>query len=166
MKRHSPDPLHFSLLKSLDEFACASGKSISDAASRDQLFERLRALLHQHVNHEARLYGFRAESMFAHVAAAMGSCQLISEEDSGIFFDTTGDLKRPDFRIITLDSAQMFVEVKNFHQKHDALKPFRMDGRYLASLKRYASINTIPLRLAIYYLGPKDDQWDQGAAAY
>src|SRR5205809_169365 len=118
MKRHERDPLHFSLLKSLDEFARTKGKSILDPVTQDELFERLRASLHEHVHHNARLHGFRVESMFAYVAAAMGSCQLISEEDAGLFLEATGDLRRPDFRIITLDSSQMLVEVKNFHQKN------------------------------------------------
>lgn len=152
MKRHSPDPSHFALLKSLDDVARASGKSILDVATQEELLERLRESLREHVNHEARLHGIRVESIFAHLAAAMGSCRLISEEDSGIFFDTDGDLKRPDFRIVTLDSAKMLVEVKNFHQKQDPRKPFRrIKGEYLRSLKKYAALNSLPLRLAIYW---------------
>jgi hypothetical protein len=150
MKRHPVDPRNFSLLKSLDQFARSKGLSISDTAAHDELLDTIRSSLQEHVNHKSRLHGFRAESMFAHVAAAMGFCQFISEEDSGAFFDISGELQRPDYRIVTLESERMLVEVKNFYQNRPT-KPLSMKGEYLRSLKRYAAINSIPLRLAIYW---------------
>lgn len=152
MKRHELDPLNMSLLKSLDEFARSNGLSITDIAAREGLLDAARDSLEQHVVHEARIHGFRVESMFAHVAAAMGETILVSEEDAGALFDETGTLKRPDFRVITRDGEQMLVEVKNFHPKGSPTKPYRrIKGNYLASLKRYAQINDVPLRIAIYW---------------
>lgn len=150
MKRHPLDPLNFSLLRPLDEFARSHGLSITDLAAREGLLASFRTSLEQHVSHEARLHGIRVESMFAYVVAAMGACDLISEEDAGTLFDDTGDLKRPDFRIITRDREHMLVEVKNFHQ-NSPRKPYRITGKYLASLKRYAQLNNVPLRIAIYW---------------
>lgn len=151
MKRHVQDPLNFSLLRSLDEFARSNGISFKDVVARDGLIDSFRSSIQDHVSHEARIHGIRVESMFAHVVAAMGEAVLISEEDAGALFDDAGILKRPDFRIITREHDQMLVEVKNFHQKHSPTKPYRITGEYLAKLKRYAQLNAAPLRIAIYW---------------
>ncbi|MEM8672050.1 MAG: hypothetical protein AAGG48_31325 [Planctomycetota bacterium] len=87
--------------------------------------------------------------MFAYVAAAMGACELISEEDAGSLFDDSGELIRPDFRIVTRDALSLLVEVKNFHKA--PFKTFTMKGKYLQSLKRYPRLNKVPLHLAIYW---------------
>ena len=150
MKRHKVDPGNFSLLTSLDEFARRNGGSINEESTHEQLIESLRLALEEHVNHKARIHGFRAQAMFAHVVAAMGSCALITEEDSGAFFDTGENLKRPDFRLITSDGKKMLVEVKNFHP-NSAFKEYRLDGGYVTSLQRYAELNSIPLKIAIYW---------------
>lgn len=151
MKRHPQDPLNFSLLRSLDEFAKKNGLSIQDVAAQEGLIESFRTSLQTHVSHAARIHGFRVESMFAHVVAAMGEVVQISEEDAGAFFDESGNLKRPDFRIITRAREQMLVEVKSFYQKSSPKKPYSITGEYLASLKRYAALNNVPLRIAIYW---------------
>lgn len=151
MKRHVYDPLNFSLLRSLDEFSRANGLSIMDVAAREGLIDSFRSSLQEHVSHEARIHGIRVESMFAHVVAAMGDVIMISEEDAGTLIDESGDLKRPDFRMITREGDQMLVEAKNFFQKTSPTKPYVIKGKYLASLKRYAELNNVPLRLAIYW---------------
>ena len=150
MKRYPEDPDQFSLLKLLDDFARTRGLSITDPATRDQLLEILRASLQGHVSNAARLHGLHAQSMFAYTAGAMGACQLIAEEDTGALFDLDGDLQRPDFRIITRDGLQMLIEVKNFHPKNP-LGKLRLDGNYLRSLERYAALNSVPLKIAIYW---------------
>ena len=150
MKRHPEDRDQFSLLKSLDDFARKKGLSITDPATRDQLVEVLGTSIQDNVDKASRLHGLHAQSMFAYMAAAMGACQLIGEEDSGALFDRDGDLQRPDFRIITRDGMQMLVEVKNFHPKNPVDK-LRLNGGYLRSLKRYAELNTVPLKLAVYW---------------
>ena len=151
MKRHDLDPLNFQLLKALDEFARGHGSDISDVATHEGLIDSFRESIKTHVNHPARVHGFRVEAMFAHVVAAMNSVSLISEEDSGVLFDSAGNVKRPDFRIITKDGEQMFVEVKNFHQKQSPMKPYRVSKTHLQTLRKYADLNRISLKLAIYW---------------
>ena len=150
MKRHPEDRDQFSLLKSLDDFARTRGLSITDPVTRDQLVEVLGASIQGNVSKASRLHGLHTQSMFAYMAAAMGACQLIGEEDSGALFDLNGDVQRPDFRVITRDGTQMLVEVKNFHPKNP-LQKLRLDGGYLRSLERYAELNAVPLKLAIYW---------------
>jgi len=88
--------------------------------------------------------------MFAHVAAALGKSKIIVEEDSGVFFSSEEDIRRPDFRLITNESEQLLIEVKNFRQK-DPMEPFILKSKYLSSLKKYADVFKIPLKIAIYW---------------
>ncbi len=150
MRRHSVDPKNFSLLQSLDNIARDIQLPITENTTQDLLLERLSSSLQEHVSHDARLHGFRTQSMFAHVAAAMGECQLITEEDGGAFFDIAGNLKRPDFRIVTRLHGQLLVEVKNFHKK-SLHATYTLKREYVHSLKEYAELNKVPLKFAIYW---------------
>lgn len=88
--------------------------------------------------------------MFAYLAAALGNCKLISEEDAGIFFDGIGGLRRPDFRIVILDGSSFLVEVKNFHERNPH-KPYTFKQEYLGSATKYAALMGLPLKFAIYW---------------
>lgn len=109
MKQHQLDPLHFSLIKSLDDFARKNGKCIRDNATQSELLKSMQLRLQEHLNHKARIHGFHVESMFAFVAATLGQCELISEEDSGTLYSRSGDLIRPDFRIVTQKADQFLL---------------------------------------------------------
>ncbi|TWU13681.1 hypothetical protein CA54_25160 [Symmachiella macrocystis] len=150
MLRHPVDPKNFSLIQSIDDIARANQLPITENKTQELLLEKLTSSLREHVAHGARLHGFRTQSMFAHVAAAMGECLIIKEEDGGAFFDIAGDLKQPDFRIVTRQHGRMLVEVKNFYQKKPH-KKYTIKGKYLHSLKEYAKLNEIPLKIAIYW---------------
>ena len=88
--------------------------------------------------------------MFAHLAAALGESQIINEEDSGVFFSIDGEIRRPDFRILTRSGDQFFVEVKNFHPTNP-YDPYPVKGDYLSRLCAYAESFKVPLKLAIYW---------------
>jgi len=88
--------------------------------------------------------------MFAHIAATLGKCDIIVEEDSGIHYDSNPDSVAPDFRILTLDGEQFFVEVKNFHQKQP-MDDFKIKSTYLEKLRAYADKFSVPLKFAVYW---------------
>jgi hypothetical protein len=134
----------------LDEFARSEGLSIKDEITQNQFIRRITDKVQKHRKNPSLLHGFRVESMFAHVAAALGECKIIDEEDSGIFFSIDEEICRPDFRIITRSGDQYFIEVKNFHPT-DPLKPFRIKGDYLSKLRAFARSFAVPLRIAIYW---------------
>lgn len=115
MKRHFPDEEYFTLLKMLDGFAQSEGMSIKDELILSKFIDKLSAAIQRHRDNPTRVFGFRVESMFAHIAAALGKCQIISEEDSGALFSIEEDIRRPDFKIITIDHQEFFFEVNNFH---------------------------------------------------
>ncbi|HDL6936382.1 TPA: hypothetical protein PXM13_000819 [Yersinia enterocolitica] len=96
------------------------------------------------------LHGKRVESMFAHVLGAMGECQYIKQEDSGVAFSSTDNFIIPDYRVVTSNGDLLLIEVKNFHMK--ALNSrFTMKKSYLKKLVAYSEINRAPLKIAIYF---------------
>lgn len=148
--RHSRDPKHFEMLRVLDEFARSNGLSIDDEETHQKLIAQLSETLLEHRTKPTRLFGFRTEAMFAHVVAALGHCDIIVEEDTGIHYDSVSDSTAPDFRIITSDNEQFFVEVKNFHQK-DLFANFKVQGSYLKRLYAYTQKFGLPLKIATFW---------------
>lgn len=134
----------------LDDFARVRNLSIADESTQAQLLDAISEAMRESRKNPIRLHGFRVQSMFAYLAAALGNSKIISEEDSGIFFDADGSLRQPDFRIVTLDGTQFLVEVKNFH-KRNATKPYKFRKQYLDSICAYAEQMALPLKFAIYW---------------
>ncbi|MGC4002795.1 MAG: hypothetical protein QM811_06545 [Pirellulales bacterium] len=150
MHRQEQNPLQLELLHALDKYARAKGLPLVADNIEEPFLAHVKDQINRHRNHKARLYGLRTESMFAHVAAAMGECFLITEEDSGNLFTENEYIRRPDFRIVTKKREQFLVEVKNFHAKQP-FSSYQFDEQYIQTLKDYASICSIPLKFAIYW---------------
>lgn len=150
MKRHIPDQKGFQLLRMLDDFAQSEGMSINDEIIFQNFIQSISNKVKRHRDNPIRIYGFRVEAMFAHIAAALGSTQLITEEDSGSFFSIDEKIRRPDFRLITKSGEQFFIEVKNFHHKNP-IEPFVVKSEYLGTLKKYADTFSLPLKFAIFW---------------
>lgn len=116
------------------------------------------------------IYGRRVESMFAYIASSLGKLTLIKKEDCGDTFCGNG-IKIPDYRVVFNDGKQLFVEVKNYHQKA-TFNNYSMKTTYLEGLLRYAALMKIDLRIAIYWskwnvwtlLDPKDFKRDGSKA--
>jgi len=94
MKHHRPDSKHFGLLRDLDAFRHAAQEGTS--STHDAFISELKTALCEHENHPARIHGFRTQTMFAYVAAALGQCELICEEDAGDFYSRRNGIRRPD----------------------------------------------------------------------
>ncbi len=150
MKRHLSYKDYFRLLKMLDDFAQSVNISFNDEIVIDKFIQRLSQAIKEHRDNPIRVYGFRVESMFAHIAAALGKSQILTEEDSGAFFSIDEDIRRPDFRLVTTSGEQLLIEVKNFHQK-DPMSPFPLKAAYFLSLKKYADAFNIPLKVATFW---------------
>jgi hypothetical protein len=150
MKRHLSDEKYFKLLRMLDDFAKSEGISIKDELVLDKFIQHLSMAIQKHRDNPIRLFGFRVESMFAHIAAALGKSQILTEEDSGAFFSVEENIRRPDFRLITTDGEQLLIEVKNFHPK-DPMSPFSLKSSYLLSLQSYAKEFKLPLKIATFW---------------
>lgn len=150
MKRRDTNHTQGTSLRFLAEFARAHGLSINEDSTQEQLLSVLKQTLCDTRENPIRLHGFRVQAMFSYLAAALGNCALITEEDSGTFFDAIGPLTRPDFRLITHDHQQMLIEVKNHHEKN-VPQPYAFKKSYLESVTGYAELMGLPLKFAIYW---------------
>jgi hypothetical protein len=129
---------------SLTEIMRATGLGLND---KEQLSALIGKGLDDIAQQAHRKYGLRTESMFAYVAGAMGQCALIMQEDgSGTCLMADDALGIPDYRIILKDGEKFFAEVKNCA---DMMMTFK--EKYIQDLQKYADLNSIPLKLAIYW---------------
>lgn len=96
------------------------------------------------------LHGTRIESMFSYVTGALGQCAAIKDEDTGGLLSTKSDIKIPDFRVLTLEGEEFFVEVKNCHKRGTEYR-YRLRKEYLTQLRNYADLFDRGLKIAIYW---------------
>jgi hypothetical protein len=150
MKRISRDPQKFDLMKLVDDYARARGLDIRDQRNQEAFLLELKEKIESSRNNDILIHGLRIQAMFAYVAAALGACRVIKEEDAGEFYSTDLEIRAPDFRIVTLDDRELLVEVKNCH----TLKPgrdYRFARTYFDGLKSYARLFRTELFVAIHW---------------
>lgn len=150
MKRISRDPQKFDLMRIIDDYARSHGVDIRDQVNQEGLLNELATQIETNRRNDILIHGLRIQSMFAYVAAALGVCRAIKEEDAGELYSAEPDIRAPDFRIITLEPRKLLVEVKNCHTLHQQ-RDYRFTRAYLDSLKRYASVFGTELFIAIYW---------------
>jgi hypothetical protein len=63
--------------------------------------------------------------MFMYVAASLGECAVITEQDKGDFYASDATMKHPDFRVMTHSGQEFFIEVKNF-SPHNPWRPYKL----------------------------------------
>src|SRR5262249_17682165 len=150
MKRISRDPQRFELMRIFDQYARSRGVDIQDPGIQAPLMEELHKQFEANRKNEILIHGLRIQTMFAFVAAALGTCRMIKEEDAGDCYSLDAQMRAPDFRIFTLDGHELLVEVKNCNTS-DFKHVFRLSQAYLDGLKNYASICQKELFIAIYW---------------
>jgi len=148
MKRISRQPERFGVLNLFAALAPAHNLSLADGAS----YERFLSLIKQSIETISKnpiiLHGVRIQAMFAFVAASLGRVILLKEEDAGEIYTAHTNIRPPDFRLHLEDGQSFLVEVKN---QHDLRKPLRLSTVYLDSLRHYAELLRLPLRIAVYW---------------
>ena len=154
MKRISRNPQKFDLMRIIDEYARSRGLDIRDQANQEALLAELEKQIEANRTNDILIHGLRIQTMFAFVAGALDTCRAIKEEDAGEFYSVEPEMRTPDFRIVTLESRELLVEVKNCHTV-DPERAYRFTRVYLDSLKRYASVFQTELFIAIYWSKPK-----------
>lgn len=145
--RHSPK---FDLMRLLDGYARARGSSIQDQQNQAAFLSDLTNEFHANRTNEILIHGLRTQAMFAFVAAALGRCTVIKEEDAGDVYTSNPSMRAPDFRILTTDGLEFFVEVKSHHPKRTGT-PYSMGRAYFDTLRAYADTFGRPLYVAIYW---------------
>lgn len=156
MKRIKRDPEKFEVIDLFTALGREHGYRLSVEEDANDFIERIGSSLRMSQNNPNLLHGKRVESLFAHVAGALGNCRLIKQEDSGEAFTTEQDIQAPDYKLILNDGSQYFIEVKNCHFPN-IKSPYPIKKDYLKKVENYAQLHGTPLLFAIYF--SRQNKW-------
>lgn len=133
-----------------DAMGRRSGYKIGDKADSDRFIAEVKASLSRAAASPILIHGHHAQAMFAYVAASLGACKMIREEDTGDIYAESNDVAVPDYRVLTKRGNEFFVEVKNCNDE-TIERPVRLQRSYVDALERYAAIFRRPVSIAIYW---------------
>lgn len=150
MKRISRNPEKFGALDLFSTIGREKGYSFDKGAHDQDFLSAIETSLQKGRKNPILLHGRRIETMFAYVAASLGNCVAIKQEDEGELYVLNPDIRQPDYRLALNDSSEFFVEVKNCHEKSPS-KRFSLKKSYMESLTKYSAIFGHPLFIAIYW---------------
>lgn len=150
MKRIKRDPERFEVIDLFTAIGRKQGYKLALPADTEDFIRRVKCSLQTSQDNQILVHGRRVESLFAHVAGALGNCTFIKHEDSGEIFSTDEDIQAPDYKIILKTGEQFFIEVKNCHFEN-VESPYPIKKPYLEKLEKYARLHGIPLKFAIYF---------------
>lgn len=144
------NPEKFDSFELYTKLCAQNALDINDTSSVEQVLERIKAALTENHKNLNLVFGKRVESMFAVVAASLGKCCLIKQEDGGEAC-CNENITIPDYRIVLdNDKSSFLVEVKNYHREPFHHK-FSFTRKYFESVLKYASLVNCPVKFAIYY---------------
>jgi len=150
MKRIAREPEKFEVLDLFTAIGRTRGLKIGEPASIDIFSKVLRESIEiVHANRNI-LHGKRVEAMFAHIAGSLGACRIIKAEDAGEIFVDGDEIRVPDYRLVLKSGETLLVEVKNCHIDSPR-KSFVIAKRYFDRLERYAELNRVELKIAVYF---------------
>ena len=115
MKRINRDHPKFDLMRMLDRFASSQGVSIRDEANHADFLANIARDFEANRSNDILIHGLRIQAMFAYVAAALGNCSAIKEEDAGDVYAVDSDLRQVLVSVVPLAlaaSAQSSTMVK------------------------------------------------------
>ncbi|MBL4831731.1 MAG: hypothetical protein JKY55_17825 [Aliivibrio sp.] len=150
MKRLKRNPEKFEVIDLFTAMGREHGYKLSVEEDANDFIERIGKSLKSSQENPNLIHGKRVESLFAHVAGALGNCLLIKREDSGEVFTTEENIQAPDYKVVLNDGKQYFIEVKNCHFPN-MKSPYPFQKSYLEKLENYADLHGTPLLFAIYF---------------
>lgn len=146
----SRNPEKFDSFELYSKICAKNALNINDESSVDRVIENLRSALKENHRNLNLVFGKRVESMFGIVAASLGKCCLIKQEDGGEAY-CNEDIIIPDYRIVLKeDNTSFLVEVKNYHREPFEAK-FSFTKKYFESVLSYSNMVNCPIKFAIYY---------------
>ncbi len=146
MKRMKRNLKQFEIIDLFTAMARDEGFRLDDTNAIDNLIDTLKSNFQKSKSNPIQLYGKHTESLFAYVAGSLENIILLKQEDSGEIYCSNDEIKIPDFRLILKDETQILVEVKNCHSK-----VFSIKKNEITKLQKYAELNKVELKLAIYF---------------
>lgn len=126
--------------------AAGERRLISDPARVASTVEVFRAGLLDSVGTPSRIRGWMSDQLFGLIAADLGKCSLVKQEDSGVLFHED-EVKIPDWRLTLTSGEKILVEVKIVNENEWTTARFRRAE--VDKLTRYAELNACSLYIAI-----------------
>lgn len=134
--------------KQLSTLSLLRGLSSCDLSKPEELLTDIRNVIYDIKKHSQKAYGIRTEKMFGFIAARLGNCSFIKQEDEGTSYISKETLI-PDYRLILNNNQELFVEVKNCHV---GLKPkIVLKEEYISKLLNYPNLTLDNLKIAVYW---------------
>lgn len=143
------NPQKFDSFELYSKLCAQLSLDIDSLDSVDAVVDLVKTSIKENKNNLNLVFGKRSENMFSTVAAALGKCKLIKQEDGGEIF-CNDEISLPDYRIILKDDSEFLVEVKNYHQ-NPFDKPFSFSEKYFESVIKYSELVSCDVKFAIYY---------------
>ncbi|MPM78131.1 hypothetical protein SDC9_125142 [bioreactor metagenome] len=151
MKRIVRMPEKFDLIDLCDEFIQRSDLGLKKITDITKIQEIIAKSIESYQS-PTMLYGRRTEIMFAYIAAILNECCFVKKEDQGdLYLQPEYDLLIPDYRIITRDKTQFFVEVKNCHTTKHKHHNFRLPKKYVDKILNYCNLFSLEVKFAVYW---------------
>ena len=150
MKRIIRNPEKFGVIELFSVIGRKQHFMLGDKASEEQFLQGISASFRQNKENPIIIHGRRIESMFGYVAASLGKCVAIKQEDGGELYVLDTNLQPPDYRIIMGDGYEFFVEVKNCHKREPSSR-YSFKESYIQGLSKYARVFNRDLKIALYW---------------
>ncbi|WP_095094051.1 hypothetical protein [Pseudomonas sp. Irchel 3A5] len=150
MKRIKRNPGKFEVIDLFTALGREHGFKVSEDADARQFMGLVKSSLKDSFEDAKLLHGKRIESLFAHVAGALGGCKLIKQEDSGVIFTNDENLQPPDYFLVLKTGERIFIEVKNCHFPNFK-SPYSIQNDYIQRLENYAELTGASLKFAIFF---------------
>jgi len=154
LKRIPRNPEKFESIDLFHAFVNRQALKLSDQTIEQAFVRTLSNEINRSKANPILIHGRRTESMFGYVAASLGKCVVIKQEDKGDVYAVDTGMQPPDYRIILDNGYEFLAEVKNHHPR-DPTAPYRFRKTYLTSLLKYAEVFNRDLKIAIYW-----SQWN------
>ena len=124
-------------------------RRVSDPARVEATVAQFEAGLLDSLESPSRIRGWVSDQLFGLVAADLGGCKLVKQEDAGVLF-YEDEVKLPDWRLTLLSDKNILVEVKAEDGNVPRVSKLRLAE--VARLSRYAELNACPLYIAVHWV--------------
>ena len=124
-------------------------RRVSDPARVEATVAQFEAGLRDSLQSPSRIRGWVSDHLFGLVAADLGGCKLVKQEDAGILF-YEDEVKPPDWRLTLLSGKNILVEVKAEDDNRPRVSRLRLAE--VARLRSYGELNDCPLYIAVHWV--------------
>lgn len=122
---------------------------VSDPARIDATVALFAAGLRDSLQTPSRVRGWVSDQLFGLIAADLGGCVLVKQEDSGVLF-YDGEAKLPDWRLTLASGTNILVEVKSVDDP--VARVAKLRPTEVVRLRRYAELNQCALHVAVHWV--------------